>query len=168
MKNWIFLLALALSLTSYSQNRVLDEKNGFQDIKLNSDVSLYPGLALKKKIKIRDVPDTELYMPKSGFYKDVGGIKIYKLEVIAYRGIVYEISIIAEKEPKFYKGLEKTYGEGVYSMKDNKYHWNGSKLNLDYQSHGKSKVRLKYHSLEVDILIKKDKVKEIEGIADDF
>ena len=40
--------------------------------------------------------------------------------------------------------------------------------NMEYQSHGKSKVRLKYHSLEVDTLIKKDKVKEIEGIADDF
>lgn len=168
MKIWILLLALTFFLTGYSQNRVLDEKNGFQDIKLNSDVSLYPGLVLKKKIVMRNVSDTELYMSKSGFYKDVGGIKIYKLEVIAYRGIVYEISIIAEKEPKFYKGLEKTYGEGVYSMKDNKYHWKGSKLNMDYQSHGKSKVRLKYHSLEVDILIKKDKIKEIEGIADDF
>jgi len=160
MKNWILLLVLVLSLTSYSQNRALDEKNGFQDIKLNSDVSLYPGLGLKKKIVIKNVPDTELYMPKSGFYKE--------LEVIAYRGIVYEINIIAVKEPKFYKGLEKTYGEGVYSMKDNKYHWRGSKLNMEYQSHSKSKVHLKYHSLEVDILIKKDKVKEIEGIADDF
>jgi len=53
MKNWILLLALVLSLTSYSQNRALDEKNGFQDIKLNSDVSLYTGLGLKKKIVIK-------------------------------------------------------------------------------------------------------------------
>ena len=168
MKNWILLLALTISLASYSQNRVLDEKNEFQDIKLNSDVTLYRGLVLKKKFVMKDVSHTELYLAKSGFYKDVGGIKIHKLKVIAYRSIVYEINIIAEKEPKFYKGLEKTYGEGVYSMKDNKYHWRGSKLNMEYQSHGKSKVHLKYHSLEVDTLIKKDKVKEIEGIADDF
>ena len=168
MKNWILILAIGLYTVGYSQNRLLDEKNGFQDIKLNSDVSLYAGLGLKKKITIKDVPDTELFMPKSGFYKDVGGIKIHKLEVIAYRGIVYEITITAEKEPKFYKGLEKSYGKGSYSMRDNKYHWKGSKLNMEYHSFGKSKIRLKYHSYEVDTLIKEDKVKEIEGIADDF
>ena len=168
MKNWILILAIGLYTVGYSQNRVLDEKNGFQDIKLNSEVSLYSGLGLKKKIVMKDIPDTELFMPKSGFYKDVGGIKIHKLEVIAYRGIVYEITITAEKEPKFYKGLEKTYGKGVYSMRDNKYHWKGTKLNMEYNSYGKSKIRLKYHSFEVDTLIKEDKIKEIEGIADDF
>ena len=168
MKCGTLIIVLTLSLKCYSQNHVLDEKNGFKDIKLNSEVSLYPGLGLKKKIVMKDVPDTELYLAKSGFYKDVGSIRIHKLEIIVYRGIIYEINVIAEKEPKFYKGLEKTYGKGAYSMKDNKYHWKGSKLNMEYQSYGKTKVHLKYHSFEVDTLIKKDKVKEIEGIADDF
>jgi len=168
MKSWIQIFVICLCSTGYSQNRVLDEKNGFQDIKLNSAISLYPGLVLKKKILIKDVPDTELYISKSGFYKDVGGIKIHKLEVIVYRSLVYEINVIAVKEPKFYKGLEKNYGKGTYSMKDNKYHWKGSKLNMEYQSQGKSKIHLKYHSLEIDAIIKKDKIKEIDGIADDF
>jgi len=163
----VLLLIAITQIASAQFKDILDEKNGFQDITLGSDVKEYPGLGFKKKL-VEDDLITELYSSKNGHYKDVGGIKIFDLSVKTYKSKILQINVIADKDPNFYKGLEKKYGEGEYSIKRNSYVWRGKKLSLTFRSIKKNKVELIYFSYLIRDFIKADKIKAIEDIADDF
>lgn len=151
----------------HTQNS-LEEKKGFQDIKLGSDITKYEGLQYKKDLKDKEIPESKLYVAKGGFYKNVGDIRIYKLEVKSFQDTIFEINILAEKNPDFYRALEKNFGKGNYSIKTNAYEWNSKSVKLLYQSHNKKKVQLTYYYRPIKKIVKEAQKEDIEDIADDF
>ncbi len=163
----IFIL-FGVSSSNGQEANALDEKNGFQDIQLTSEVSQYDGLTFKKKLSDKAFPDAQLFTAKAGHYQEVGGIRIQKLEVKVYTGLIYEIVVIADKDPNFYNGLERKYGKGKYSVKNNSYNWSGKNISLTFKSLSKSKVILTYFSHIVKKKVKEDQKKKVKDIADDF
>lgn len=165
-------LTLALLLISYTlgfaQNKELDKRNGFKDIKLNSKASSYEGLEFKKDVNDKLFPEASLYMPKKGFYETIGGKKIHSLTVKTYRGDIFEIKVIINKDPDLYKGLKKNFGDPKYDLRKEEYYWSAEKLRLSYASLSKSKIVMTYFSFPMKAKLKEDKKKEIETIADDF
>ena len=148
----------------------LDAKNGFQDLVLMSDVKKYQQLSFK-----RNIPDekyklesADLYNGVKSHFTDIGGIKIQKVEVKAYQDLIYEIVVVADKDPKLYKGLSSRYGKGVYSIKNNGYNWSGEKVRLEFASVGKKGVRLTYFSKPMSLVFKQGKDQEVKDIANDF
>jgi len=167
MKYCLLLLLIIPIASAYPQNE-LDTKKGFQDITLGSDPREYQSLEFKKSTQDEEVPAIDIYLPKKGFYESVGNIEIHKLTVKAFDNKIYEIEIVAEKDPDFYNGLEVKYGEAKYHLPTNSYIWGGKEVRLSFKSHSKNKVILTYSSLEIKEWIKKKEKENVKGIADDF
>lgn len=170
LKKIFFILTCLVFINPlYSQSvDELDKRNGFQDIKMATNINDYPGLEYKKDVADDIFPNTRLYTTKKGFYEKIGSLKIYDLEVKTYNDSIYEIRVITEKDPNLYKGLKDIYGEPEYSYRAGTSQWNGSNLRLSYSSHSKNKMELKYYSFVMVTQLKNDKRKVVEEIADDF
>ena len=167
----IVVLILCFGAVSLAQSvKELDNKNGFQDLVLMSDVKQYETLSFKKIIKddLHKLDEAGLYNGAKTHFADIGGIKIQKLEVKAYQDLIYEIKVIADKDPMLYKGLSKKYGKGQYSVHNNAYNWSGKKVSLEFVSSGKNEVQLTYFSKPMLAVFKQGKAQDIEDIADDF
>lgn len=173
-QNFLEIMRLILAFVMFScsmgfaQNAELDRRNGFKDIKLNSQVSAYDGLELKKSVNDKTFPEAELYMPKKGFYETIGGKKIHSLTVKTYKGDIFEIKVIVSKDADLYKGLKKNFGDPKFDLRKDEYYWATEKLRLSYASLSKSKIVMTYWSYPVHQKLKDNKKKEIEAIADDF
>jgi len=164
-------LFLCFSTVSLAQSvKALDDKNGFQDLVLMSDVKRYKTLSFKKNIKddLHKLEEADLYNGQKNHFADIGGIRIQKLEVRAYQDLIYEIKVIADKDPMLYKGLSKKYGKGQYSMQNNAYKWSGEKVSLEFVSSGKNEVQLTYFSKPMLAIFKQGKAQDVKDIADDF
>lgn len=177
MKTITIITLLLASFLVNAQVTELDEKRGFQDIKLGSDPKGYSSLEFKKTTKDdhfkknkkdESLPEVDLYVPSGENYEEVGGIKIHKLIVKAFDNKIYSIEILAEKNPDFYKGLEARYGEANYSLPSNSYVWNGKEVRLSFKSHSKNKVMLTYFMFAVKDWIKAKEKETLKSIADDF
>ena len=75
----IFLLVLVISpgLLLAQNSQELDNRNGFQDIELLTDISTKVELEHWKPQK--DKPRHDLYRPAKGAYESIGNVRIYKL-----------------------------------------------------------------------------------------
>lgn len=166
----VFLILVLFPLTPLLAQTVegLDERNGFQDIKMCSNIHDYEGLEYKKDIEHTIFPKAKLYEAKSGFYDDIGGLKVFEVTVEAYKDSVYQIKVVVEKDPRLYKGLKKIYGEPKYAYRQGTYKWAGENLRLMFASHSKNKMELTYFSFRMVDKIKEEKKQEVEDIADDF
>ena len=164
------ILILSFFITNVAAQSVaeLDKRNGFQDIKMASAVSEYEGLEYKKDVQDKVFPQAQLYVAKKGYYTSIGSLKIYDLEVKTYKGDIFEIRIITEKDPKLYKGLKQIYGEPEYSYRAGETQWNSKNIRLSYIPHSKRKMEMVYFSHIVSARLKEEKKKKIEEIADDF
>jgi hypothetical protein len=146
----------------------LEERNGFKDIKLATEVHLYEGLEYEEEIPDELFKLLTVYKSKKGYYESIGSIKIHDVEVLAYNGEVYKIKVITEKNPKLYSGLKKAFGEPIFSPRGDNYYWSTDNLNLTFGNSSKTKLQLVYTSHVMKGRLKKDKEEEIEDISEDF
>ncbi|MGK7390350.1 MAG: hypothetical protein ACNS60_08360 [Candidatus Cyclobacteriaceae bacterium M2_1C_046] len=169
MRYIILSLSLFFTLQLAAQNVAeLDKRNGFQDIKMASAIKSYEGLEYKKDVENEIFPGAKLYVPKKGFYENIGELKIYDLEVLVYEDSIFQVTVITKKDRLLYKGLKTAFGEPEFSMRTGKSQWNGNKVRLIYDDHSKKKMEMIYFSHEMVKKLKKDKKEEIIQMSDEF
>lgn len=166
----LFTFFLLISHLSWAQGlEELEKRNGFKDIKLLSSASSYEGLELKKEdVSHETFPNSTLYTAKKGYYESIGKLKIYDLEVMAYKDSIFQITVITEKDPNLYKGMKKLFGEPEYAYGSERYYWSTEKLKLAYGSHSRNKIQMVYFSHLMVEKRKQEKKQVVENIADDF
>jgi len=170
MMKKIFLTTLTLALISLnglSQETELDKRNGFKDIKLATPIDSIKGAKLKKELKEKGHA-VQLYTIDHPDYTTIGEVKIESIEAKAYKGLIYEIVVITEKDERLMKGMERALGKPNYNVRDESYNWGGQRVSLKFSSFSKSQLSLAYSSHLVHKMMKEDKAKKIDAIADDF
>ena len=70
-------------------------------------------------------------------YERIGEVKVNKVELKTYKDFVYEIKVVAAKDPRLMKALESLYGKADYDVKNDTYFWKTDSLILKFQSEGK-------------------------------
>jgi hypothetical protein len=164
---FVFVLIPVLDLRSQDSAELV-RRNGFKDIKLGSVVDSVKGALFKKDITELKEFDAKLYQVKSPAYEKIGEAEVESVEVKVYKGLIYEIMVTLPKDPRIMKGLEKSYGKAIYSLRTQSYYWRvPEKISLVYKG-SKKDVTLTYRSYPMIQLMYKDKKKKIEKIAEDF
>ena len=171
MKNNIpIIVAIVLfSASLFAQNvQGLQDRNGFKDIKLASDVNLYEGLIYEKEVNDEKFGKLQIYSRQKDAYASIGTIPIRDLKVTVYNGEVYLIQVIIDKNPKMYGGLKKAFGPPKFSPVTNDYFWQADSLKLIYRAYDKKQLEMIYRSFVIERKLKDEKKEEIEDIANDF
>jgi hypothetical protein len=170
MQRSIFTITLFLLLVRLFAQEVseLERRNGFKDIKLGMPADSVKGAKFKKDFKEKKEFDAKLYSVEHADYEKIGEVEIKKVEIKAYKNLVYEITVVADKDPRLMKALESIYGQSEYDIKTETYFWKGSKIILAFRSHSKNALEMVYTSYEVTGMMKQDKAKKVDAIADDF
>lgn len=146
----------------------LDHRNGFKDIKLGETIDSIAGIKLQKEFKEKDEYPAKLYTVKHPDYETIGEVKVHKVELKTYTDQIYEIYVIASKDPRLMKALESLYGKAEYDLKNDTYFWKTDNLILKFESDGKHKLGLRYVSYGLHKRMKDDKSKKVDDIANDF
>lgn len=160
-------IAFAICGAVFAQESELDKRNGFKDIKLASPIDSVKGAKFKKDFKEKGHP-AQLYLIEHPDYATIGEVKVESIEAKAYKGLIYEINVITEKDERLMKGMEKALGKPVYNVRDESYNWAGQKVSLKFSSRSKSQLGLLYSSSIVYKMMREDKEKKIEDISGDF
>lgn len=165
-------LSLTMILVSwiclaFAQETELDRRNGFKDIKLATPIDSVKGAKLKKDFKEHGHV-VQLYSIEHPSYATIGDVKVENIEAKTYKGLVYEISVITDKDERLMKGMERALGKPVYNVRDESYNWGGQKVGLKFSSYSKNQLNLLYTSSVMHKMMKADKAKKIDDIADDF
>jgi hypothetical protein len=165
----IFFLIIAAFQTAVSQDvSELEKRNGFKDIKLGMIADSIKGIKFKKEFKERDEFPAKLYAVEHPDFARIGEVKVDRIEIKAYKDLVYEISVVAEKDTRLMKALESLYGKADYDMKTEVYFWRGTTLILKFRSHGRNHLELLYTSFPIHQMMKADKNQKVDDIANDF
>jgi hypothetical protein len=163
----LFFILAALACSAQKINE-LEKRNGFKDLKLGMPVDSVKGLKLKKEFKEREEFDAKLYAVENPAYASIGEVAINKVELKAYKNQVYQIHVVADKDPRLMKALESIYGIAEYDMKRETYFWKGQSLILKFRSISRNQLEMIYTSFSVLSQMKDDKGKKVQDIADDF
>lgn len=165
----IFVIFFFISHFSFSQNlSELEKRNGFKDIKLGMIIDSVKGYKLKKEFKEKNEYPAKLFEVEHEDYAKIGEVKIHKVELKTYKDLIYEINLITEKDARLMKALESLYGKSDYDMKNETYFWKTDSLILKFKSEGKQKLQMLYVSYVVHNMMKADKEKKVDDIANDF
>lgn len=160
---------LCSGISTYGQElSELEKKNGFKDIKLGMVLDSAKGYKLKKHVMERDEFPAKLYSIEHPDYARIGEVKVNKIEVKTYKDIIYEISVITDKDTRMMKALESIYGKSEYDLKQETYFWRGESLTLKFRSHSKNHLELLYTSTQMYKKMKEDKNQKVDDIANDF
>jgi hypothetical protein len=146
----------------------LEKRNGFKDIKLGMPVDSVKGIKFKKDFKDNDEFEAKLHSVEHADYSKIGEVPVRHIEVKSYRGLVYEINVVTPKDPRLMKALESIYGKADYDMKTETYFWKTDLITLKFHAHSKKELEMTYISYLVRNMMKADKNKKVEAIADDF
>jgi hypothetical protein len=170
MRRSLLLLIILSAITQlYAQSiSELERRNGFKDIKLGERIDSLNGAQFKRDLKINDEFPAKFYTVEDPAYSKIGEVDIDRVEVVAYKDVIYEITVITHKDPRVMKALESIYGLAEYDMKRETYFWKGTDIVLKFRSHSKSKLEMIYTSPKVLAVMKEDKGKKVQAIADDF
>lgn len=163
-----FLLILLPVIALMAQENELDKRNGFKDIKLATHVDSVRGIKFKRDIKEKNGAEAKLYEVEHADYESIGEVKVKSIEIKAYKNLIYEISVVTDKDPRLMKGMESVLGKPVYNMREDSYNWAGKTMSLKFRSHAKKELELLYSSYIVYGKMKEDKSKKIDDIANDF
>lgn len=161
------LVFLFLNLYSVAQESELDKRNGFKEIKLAEPIDSVKDAKFVKDLKEKG-QHVKLYTIDNPDYASIGEVKIESIEVKAYKGLVYEILVITEKDERLMKGMERAFGKPVYNVRDESYNWATKNIGLKFRSKSKSQLELFYSSNIVYKKMHEDKSKKIDDIASDF
>jgi len=126
------------------------------------------GVKFKKDIKEKDEFPAKLYATEHPDYSKIGEVAVNRVELKAYKGLVYEITVIAEKDTRLMKALESIYGKANYDQLNELYFWTADNLIMKFKSHSRNQLEMVYTSHIVHKMMKEDKNKKVEDIADDF
>ena len=160
---------LLIQITCLAQeDSELARRNGFKDILLGMPVDSVMGSKFKKDIKEKNEFPAALYEVNNDAYKSIGEVKVRKLELKAYKGLVYQIDVITNKDTRLMKGMEMLYGKPKYILPTDAYNWTADSLSLTFKDHSKREIKLTYRSYPVLKMMRVDKGKKIDDIADDF
>jgi hypothetical protein len=162
------LLIIAFQVRAQNDTTELDRRNGFKDIKLGMVVDSLKGIKFKKDFKERDEFPAKLYAFDHPAYQKIGEVDIKEIELKAYKSLVYEINIVVDKDPRLMKALESVYGKSEYDIKNQIYFWKTDNLLLRFKARGKNHLELMYHSFIIIKMMKADKEKKVDDIANDF
>lgn len=146
----------------------LEKRNGFKDLKLGMPIDSVKGSKLRKEFKEKDEFDAKLYSVDNPLYATIGEVKINAIELKTYKDQVYQIHVVADKDPRLMKALESIYGIAEYDMKRETYFWKGQSLILKFRSFSRNQLEMIYTSFPVLNQMKEDKGKKVQDIADDF
>jgi len=163
----LLFLSFACSVSAQEVNE-LDKRNGFKDIKLGTAVDSVKGLKFKKDFKEANEFAAKSYTVEHPDYEKIGEVSISKIELKSYKGLIYEILVVADKDPRLMKALESIYGLAEYDLKKETYFWKTDNIILKFRSHSKSHLELAYNSMIVRKMMKEDRGKKVEAIANDF
>jgi hypothetical protein len=166
-------LLIVLFVSQFGQAKAqgtseLEKRNGFKDIKLGTPVDSVRGVRFKKDFKEIDEFDAKLYEVVHDDYNKIGEVDVKAVELKAYRGLIYEISVVTVKDPRVMKALESIYGQAEYDIKRETYFWKSESVTLKFRSHSKNTLEMTYNSAPVRKMMKEDKAKKVEAIANDF
>lgn len=165
----LVLLFVLLSIRCLSQDLAeLDKRNGFKGLKLDDPIDSAVGSVLLKEFKEKDEYPAKLYVIKHPEYERIGEVKINKVELKTYKDHIYEIKVVANKDPRLMKALESLYGKAEYDLKNDTYFWKTDNIILKFQSEGRNKLGLLYISYGLHQRMKDDKSKKVDDIANDF
>ncbi|GAB1446982.1 hypothetical protein MASR2M41_28110 [Flammeovirgaceae bacterium] len=163
------LLFLSFQFACLAQDHSeLAKRNGFKNIILGMPVDSVVGIKFKKDILEKNEFPVSLYEVDNPEYKNIGEVKVRKLELKTYKGLVYQIDVITHKDTRLMKGMEKLYGKPKYILPTDSYNWTADSLSLTFRNHSKKEIRLTYRSYPVLKMMRIDKGKKIDDIADDF
>lgn len=147
----------------------LERRNGFKDLKLGIPLDSVKGeVKLKKELKEQGEFPARLYSVEHPDFASIGEIPVSKVEFKTYKDIIYQIHVVTDKDPRLMKALESIYGGSDYDLKKETYFWKGQTLILKFKSYSRNQLELIYSSYLVLKLMKDDKGKKVEAIADDF
>ncbi|HOO10871.1 MAG TPA: hypothetical protein PKW06_13095 [Cyclobacteriaceae bacterium] len=162
-------LFLLLPFASLAQSgSELAKRNGFKDIVLGMPVDSVAGSKFKKDILEKNEFPAALYEVDGPAYKNIGEVKVKRLELKAYKGLVYQIDVITHKDTRLMKGMERLYGKPKYILPTDTYNWTADSLSLTFKDHSKREIKLTYRSYPILKMMRVDKGKKIDDIADDF
>jgi hypothetical protein len=164
---FFILLVSAHNLTA-QQITELERRNGFKDLKLGMKIDSVKGYKFRKDFKERGEFDAKLFSVEYPGYARIGEVPVTKVELKTYKDQVYQIHVVAEKDPRLMKALESIYGLAEYDMKRETYFWRGQSLILKFRSYSKNQLEMIYTSFLVLDQMKDDKGKKVIDIADDF
>ncbi|MCB0490336.1 MAG: hypothetical protein R2820_14370 [Cyclobacteriaceae bacterium] len=160
---------IVISITAWSQsNPELAKRNGFKDIKLGMQVDSVSGVKFVKDIKEKNEYPAQLYEVDHPDYESIGEVKVKSVELKGYKGLVYEIGVITQKDTRLMKGMEKAYGKPKYILPTDTYNWTADSLSLTFKDYSKREIKLTYRSYPVLKMMRVDKGKKIDDIAEDF
>ncbi len=169
MKLKFVFLMMVVAIGCYGQDLAeLDKRNGFKDIKLGTPADSVKGSKLQKEFKEKDEYPARLYSVEYPDYEKIGEVKVNKVELKAYKDLIYEIRVVTSKDPRLMKALESLYGKADYDIKNETYFWKTDNLILKFQSEGKGRLELLYISYGLHRAMKEDKDKKVDDIANDF
>ena len=146
----------------------LEKRNGFKDLMLGMAIDSVKGSKLRKEFKEKEEFDAKLYSVENPLYATIGEVKINAVELKTYKDQVYQIHVVADKDPRLMKALESIYGIAEYDMKRETYFWKGQSLILKFRSFSRNQLEMIYTSFAVLNQMKVDKGKKVQDIADDF
>ncbi|MEQ8303449.1 MAG: hypothetical protein RIB47_08665 [Cyclobacteriaceae bacterium] len=167
----LLLLYLFLSIAApclSQEDSELAKRNGFKDIQLGAPVDSVKGIKFKKDILEKNEFPTQLYEVDNEEYERIGEVKVRKLELKSYKGLIYEIDVFTAKDTRLMKGMERLYGKPKYILPTDSYNWTADSLSLTFKDHSKKEIKLTYRSYPVLKMMRIDKGKKIDDIADDF
>lgn len=165
---FIFLLSFIVSATYAQDLNELEKRHGFKDIRLGMIADSVTGVKFKKEIREKDEFPARLFVVDHPDYSRIGDVKVKSIELKAYQDLIYEISVIVEKDTRLMKALESIYGKAEYDMKNETYFWKTENLILKFRSSGKNHLELLYTSFVIHKMMKDDKNKKVDDIANDF
>jgi hypothetical protein len=170
MKTSISMLSLLviLSCSAFAQENEFDKRNGFKDIKLASPIDSIKGAKFKKDFKEKGHHPAKLYSIEHPDYQSIGEVIINQIEVKTYKGFIYQILVVTEKDTRLMKGMEAVLGKPAYNVRDESYNWGGQKGGLKFKSHSKNQLELLYFSTVVYKMMNEDKANKIKDISGDF
>jgi hypothetical protein len=147
----------------------LERRNGFKDLKLGLPIdSLKGDKKLKKEFREQEQFPAKLYAVEHPDYEKIGEVHVNKVEVKTYHDLVYQIHVVADKDPRLMKALESIYGPADYDLKKETYFWKGNTLILKFRSFSRNQLEMIFSSYLILKMMKDDKGKKVEDIADDF
>lgn len=169
MKLTALISIVLFSFQSLAQDKAeLVRRNGFKDLKLGTAIDSVKGAKFKKDVKEKNEFPAKLYAVENPAYENIGEVKVKSVEVKTYKDMVYEIIVITNKDTRLMKGLIKSFGEPTYIIPTDTYNWAAKSLSLTFKDHSKKEVRLTYRYYPLLKMMRVDKGKKVDDIAEDF
>ena len=164
----VWLSTSSVAQTQEPDSEELERRNGFKTIKLNYPVDSVNGAAFKSDLIEKGGFPVKVYAVTGEEFKTIGEVKIERIQLKTYKGLVYEIIVITEKNPNLMKAFSKALGKPSFSIRTNLYSWRSKSVVLYFEPTGKDNLKLTYKSYPVFQKMAEDKGRKVDDVMNDF